>query len=231
MYITATVGKRAGRRRPFSASALAGAPRRRRASGFSRRSGWRGRPSPSSAWMRRGVSGRGKRARRGPGMSSGRAGCFGRYPMCSRLLRVNARRVPRFMVDAPICKSSAPLRAAFALELGGGMKRLFVALLLACLASIAAAQAPHSRARRDSRLAVPAGRIDRRGRAPRGRAHAREPGVTVVVENVGGAGGEVSAWGALRACTPDGYTIDIGQWDTRRQRASSTSSTTICRRT
>ena len=38
-------------------------------------------------------------------------------------------------------------------------------------------------------------------------------GQTVVVENVGGAGGSIAVGKVARA-TPDGYTIDIGQWDT-----------------
>ena len=36
---------------------------------------------------------------------------------------------------------------------------------------------------------------------------------TVVVENVGGAGGSIAVGRVARA-NPDGYTIDIGQWDT-----------------
>jgi tripartite-type tricarboxylate transporter receptor subunit TctC len=35
----------------------------------------------------------------------------------------------------------------------------------------------------------------------------------IVVENVGGAGGSIGVGGLARAA-PDGYTIDIGQWDT-----------------
>ncbi len=55
-------------------------------------------------------------------------------------------------------------------------------------------------------------------------------GQTVVVENVGGAGGSIAVGRVARAA-PDGYTIDIGQWDTHVGKASSTSSTTTCRRT
>src|SRR5689334_4308413 len=38
-------------------------------------------------------------------------------------------------------------------------------------------------------------------------------GQAVVVENVGGAGGSIAV-GRLSRAAPDGYTIDIGQWDT-----------------
>ena len=38
-------------------------------------------------------------------------------------------------------------------------------------------------------------------------------GQPVVVENVGGAGGSIAV-GRLARAAPDGYTIDIGQWDT-----------------
>jgi len=38
-------------------------------------------------------------------------------------------------------------------------------------------------------------------------------GQSVVVENVGGAGGTIGV-GRLARANPDGYTIDIGQWDT-----------------
>jgi len=38
-------------------------------------------------------------------------------------------------------------------------------------------------------------------------------GQPVIVENVGGAGGSIGV-GRLARATPDGYTIDIGQWDT-----------------
>jgi len=38
-------------------------------------------------------------------------------------------------------------------------------------------------------------------------------GQSIVVENVGGAGGSIAV-GRLSRATPDGYTIDMGQWDT-----------------
>jgi tripartite-type tricarboxylate transporter receptor subunit TctC len=38
-------------------------------------------------------------------------------------------------------------------------------------------------------------------------------GQSVIVENVGGAGGSIAV-GRLARATPDGYTIDMGQWDT-----------------
>src|SRR5271155_4570285 len=38
-------------------------------------------------------------------------------------------------------------------------------------------------------------------------------GQAVIIENVGGAGGSIAV-GRLARATPDGYTIDIGQWDT-----------------
>ena len=39
-------------------------------------------------------------------------------------------------------------------------------------------------------------------------------GQTVVIENVGGAGGSIAV-GRVARSAPDGYTIDIGQWDTK----------------
>src|SRR6187397_1902909 len=38
-------------------------------------------------------------------------------------------------------------------------------------------------------------------------------GQSVIIENVGGAGGSIAVGRVARAA-PDGYTIDIGQWDT-----------------
>ena len=39
-------------------------------------------------------------------------------------------------------------------------------------------------------------------------------GQTVIIENQGGAGGSIAVGRVARAA-PDGYTIDIGQWDTK----------------
>ena len=60
---------------------------------------------------------------------------------------------------------------------------------------------------------VPARRLDRHCRAHHGRAHAPALGQSVIVENIGGAGGSIAVGRVARAA-PDGYTIDIGQWDT-----------------
>src|SRR6202045_2159661 len=38
-------------------------------------------------------------------------------------------------------------------------------------------------------------------------------GQSVIIENVGGAGGSIGVGRAAHS-TPDGYTIDVGQWDT-----------------
>src|ERR1700754_2954119 len=95
------------------------------------------------------------------------------------------------------------------------MSRLLVALSLAIVAGIAGAQAAHNYPTRPITLVVPfppggstdaAARIlAERMRAPLGQA--------VVIENVGGAGGSIAVGRVARAA-PDGYTIDIGQWDT-----------------
>src|SRR5262249_9785411 len=46
-------------------------------------------------------------------------------------------------------------------------------------------------------------------------AELRRPlrGQPVIIENVGGAGGSIGV-GRLARAAPDGYTIDLGQWDT-----------------
>jgi tripartite-type tricarboxylate transporter receptor subunit TctC len=94
------------------------------------------------------------------------------------------------------------------------MSRLLVALSLVVLASIAGAQA-QSYPSRPITLVVPfppGGSTDTAARimAERMRAPLGQP---IVIENVGGAGGSIGVGRVARAA-PDGYTFDIGQWDT-----------------
>src|SRR4030088_2322096 len=94
------------------------------------------------------------------------------------------------------------------------MKRFLVALGLAIFAGIVAAQA-QSYPSRPITLVVPfppGGSTDAAARimAERMRAPLGQP---VVIENIGGAGGSIAVGRVARAA-PDGYTFDIGQWDT-----------------
>src|SRR5262245_6801507 len=92
------------------------------------------------------------------------------------------------------------------------MRRLIVSAVLFALSGVAAAQGFPTR---PITLVVPfppggstdtaARIIGERMRAPLGQ--------TVVIENAGGAGGSI-ALGRVARANPDGYTIDIGQWDT-----------------
>jgi tripartite-type tricarboxylate transporter receptor subunit TctC len=95
------------------------------------------------------------------------------------------------------------------------MRNIAVAMACVLFAALPAAAHAQTYPTRPITLIVPfppggstdvAGRIlaDRMGTAL---------GQPVVVENVGGAGGSIGVGRAARA-TPDGYTIDIGQWDT-----------------
>lgn len=94
------------------------------------------------------------------------------------------------------------------------MTRLVVAAALAVLAGLGAAAAqPYPT--RPVTLVVPfppGGSTDVAARiiAERMRPILGQP---VVIENVGGAGGSI-ALGRVARAAPDGYTIDIGQWDT-----------------
>jgi tripartite-type tricarboxylate transporter receptor subunit TctC len=93
------------------------------------------------------------------------------------------------------------------------MRRLIAALALT-LATIVAAQA-QSYPSRPITLIVPfppGGSTDTVARimAERMRPILGQP---VIIENVGGAGGSIAVGRVARAA-PDGYTIDIGQWDT-----------------
>lgn len=96
------------------------------------------------------------------------------------------------------------------------MKRTWIAILPALLAAAGvAAQAQTAFPSRPVTLIVPfppGGSTDTTARIMAERM--RGPlGQTVVVENVGGAGGSIGV-GRLARSAPDGYTIDIGQWDT-----------------
>jgi len=92
------------------------------------------------------------------------------------------------------------------------MTRPIIAMALAVLSGIAAAQ---NFPARPITLVVPfppGGSTDTAARiiAERMRAPLGQP---VVIENAGGASGSI-ALGRVARANPDGYTIDIGQWDT-----------------
>ena len=94
------------------------------------------------------------------------------------------------------------------------MRKLFVASVLTIVAGIAVAQA-QTYPVRSLTLVVPfppGGSTDTAARimAERMRATMGQP---IVVENVGGAGGSIGV-GRVARSAPDGYTFDIGQWDT-----------------
>jgi len=94
------------------------------------------------------------------------------------------------------------------------MTRFLVALALTILAGIADASA-QAYPSRPITLVVPfppGGSTDAAARimAERMRAPLGQP---IVIENVGGAGGSIGVGRVARAA-PDGYTFDIGQWDT-----------------
>lgn len=92
------------------------------------------------------------------------------------------------------------------------MTRFLLALVLALTASIAVGQAFPTRSVTLITPFPPGGSTDAVARILAERM--RTPlGQTVVVENVGGAGGRIAVGRGARH-TPDGYTIDIGQWDT-----------------
>jgi tripartite-type tricarboxylate transporter receptor subunit TctC len=93
------------------------------------------------------------------------------------------------------------------------MRKLIVATALAVLASMAA-QAQTYPSRQITLIVPfpPGGSTDVAARiiAERMRPMLGQP---IIVENVGGAGGSIAVGRVARAA-PDGYTIDIGQWDT-----------------
>jgi len=94
------------------------------------------------------------------------------------------------------------------------MSKFFVAIALALVAGTPGVQA-QSYPSRQVTLVVPfppGGSTDVTARimAERMRPLLGQP---IVIENVGGAGGSIAVGRVARAA-PDGYTIDIGQWDT-----------------
>ena len=94
------------------------------------------------------------------------------------------------------------------------MRRLLVAVALTLLAGVVGAEA-QSYPSRTITLIVPfppGGSTDTVARIMAERMQ-QILGQAVIIENVGGAGGS-TAVGRLARAAPDGYTIDIGQWDT-----------------
>jgi tripartite-type tricarboxylate transporter receptor subunit TctC len=94
------------------------------------------------------------------------------------------------------------------------MKKIAVALALTLLAGIAGVQADTFPSRPITLVVPfpPGGSTDIAARIMAERMRA-PLGQSVIVENVGGAGGSIGVRRVARG-TPDGYTIDIGQWDT-----------------
>ena len=94
------------------------------------------------------------------------------------------------------------------------MQKLVIALALALVTAVAPAQAQNFPTRPITLIVPfpPGGSTDVAGRivADKMGAFLGQP---VIVENVGGAGGSIGV-GRLARATADGYTIDIGQWDT-----------------
>ena len=109
------------------------------------------------------------------------------------------------------------------------MQRILVAIAATVFAALAAAQQPFpSRSVTLVSPFPPGGSTDAVARVMAQRM-AQSLGHPVVVENTSGAGGSIGAGRVARA-TPDGYTIHLGQWDNLSPTASSTRSTTTCRR-
>jgi tripartite-type tricarboxylate transporter receptor subunit TctC len=92
--------------------------------------------------------------------------------------------------------------------------RIFALLALAVVAGIGSAQAQNYPSRPITLVVPfpPGGSTDAAARIMAERM--RVPlGQAIVIENVGGAGGSIAVGRVARA-EPDGYTFDIGQWDT-----------------
>jgi tripartite-type tricarboxylate transporter receptor subunit TctC len=91
------------------------------------------------------------------------------------------------------------------------MKRLFAAIAVAALATLANAQSFPSRTVTLVSPFPPGGSTDAIARIMAQRMTANL-GQTVIVENAGGAGGSIGAR-RVASAKPDGYTFAIGQWD------------------
>ncbi|HEX4408419.1 MAG TPA: tripartite tricarboxylate transporter substrate-binding protein [Xanthobacteraceae bacterium] len=94
------------------------------------------------------------------------------------------------------------------------MRAFFATVAFACLALFTAAHADTFPSRTITLIVPfpPGGSTDVAGRVLADKMGSIL-GQSVIVENVGGAGGSIGV-GRLARATPDGYTIDIGQWDT-----------------
>jgi tripartite-type tricarboxylate transporter receptor subunit TctC len=94
------------------------------------------------------------------------------------------------------------------------MRKLIITIALTALAAITGAQA-QTYPSRSITLIVPFPPGGSTDVAARIMAEKMRPilGQPVIIENVGGAGGSIAV-GRLARSAPDGYTIDIGQWDT-----------------
>src|SRR5262249_13791059 len=95
------------------------------------------------------------------------------------------------------------------------MRKLIVAIALAMAAASGATAQAQTFPSRQITLIVPFPPGGSTDVAARIMAERMRPilGQPIVIENVGGAGGSIAVGRVARA-TPDGYTIDIGQWDT-----------------
>src|SRR5579863_8343481 len=94
------------------------------------------------------------------------------------------------------------------------LQKLFIAIALAIVAAVAPVHAQDFPTRPITLIVPfpPGGSTDVTGRIVADKMGAFL-GQSVIVENVGGAGGSIAV-GRLARAAPDGYTIDIGQWDT-----------------
>jgi len=94
------------------------------------------------------------------------------------------------------------------------MRKLFAVFALALLAGVAGVEAQTYPARTITLIVPfpPGGSTDTVARIMAEKMQTLL-GQPVIIENVGGAGGS-TAVGRLARAAPDGYTIDIGQWDT-----------------